>query len=118
MKLTRGRNMIERRFGHCSVAVKNKLFVVGGCYGSGSETCEVYDSACEKFVYVKQKPNSMTFSFANIAETFAIGSKIFTLANLSATVICYDAEKGEWSEEPFEITEDRSYFGCAVVPKM
>ena len=111
-------SMIERRFGHSSVAVKNKLFVIGGSYGSGSETCEVYDSACKKFVYVKQKPNSMTFSFANIVETFVIGSKFFTLGNRSATAVCYDVERSEWSEEPFEVTEDRTCFGCAVVPKM
>ena len=100
------------------MAVNKKLFVVGGCFGNGNGTCEVFDSTCGKFVYIKQKPISMTFNVSSIVETFVIGSKIFTLGNRSAIAVCYDVERGEWSEEPFEVTEDRTCFGCAVVPKM
>ena len=40
-------NMIERRCRHNSVAVKNKLYAIGG---SLSPNCEVFDSTSNKFV--------------------------------------------------------------------
>ena len=42
-------NMIERRMGHSSVGMKNKLFVIGNEYGNGRETYEVFDSNSKKF---------------------------------------------------------------------
>ena len=55
-----------------------------------------------------------------VVQTFSIGSKLITLSlgYKSATAICYDVEKEEWSEEPFEVTEDRIRFSCTIVPKM
>ena len=91
-------NMIERRAGHSSVAIKNKLFVIGSAFGVGSETCEVFDSTCKKFVYLKRKPNSLKFRFYRTAESCSIGNKLIILGHKSATAICYDAEKEEWSE--------------------
>ena len=34
------------------VVVKNKLFVIG----QGTESCEVFDNACKKFVVLKHQP--------------------------------------------------------------
>lgn len=41
--------MIERRRGHSLVAIRNKLFVVGGTDQQGHKPCEVMDSS-DKFV--------------------------------------------------------------------
>ena len=111
-------SMIERRYGHGSVAVKNKLFVVA-CFNNGNGTCEVYDSACKKFVFLKQKPSSFAFSFNSIFfKTFSVGSKFIAVKSESSTAVCFDVEKDEWSEEPFEVTKTIWGFGCTVVPKM
>ena len=107
--------MNESRTNHSSVAIKNKLFVVGG-FGYGKETCEVFDSTCKKFVYVTTKPKTM--AFGSSIQSFSIGSKLITIGNRSATAFCFDIEKDEWSEVPFEATEDIAAFGCVVVPKM
>ena len=41
-------NMLERRNCHKSIAIKNKLFVIGS---SNTTTVEVFDSCCGKFVF-------------------------------------------------------------------
>ena len=110
-------NMLERRCLHSSVAYKNKLFVIGSRRGDIRETCEVFDSTCNKFVFLKPKPKSMKFSFGNTVQTFSIGSKLITLSNRSHTAVSYDVEKHECSEEPFKIAEDLTHFGCTLVPK-
>ena len=110
--------MIEERIGHSSVACKNKLFVIGSIHGNGSETCEVFDSTCNKFVFLKQKPNSVKFSLSNQVQAFSIGSKLIALGHDSATAVCYDVEKEEWSEESCGVTENINHFGCTAVPKM
>ena len=46
-------NMIETRFVHKSVAIRNKLYIVGGWT---TRSCEVFDSCCNKFVLVKPHP--------------------------------------------------------------
>ena len=117
-KWSRLPNMIKRRFGHSSVAINNKLFVVGSFRGNQSETCEVFDSTCKKFVFLKQKPNLSTFKFVGCVETFSIGSKLIRPRNESATFICYDVENEEWSVEPFEVAFGTKGFSCTVVPKM
>ena len=111
-------NMIERRGGHSSVAYKNKLFVTGSYYGNGREPCEVFDSTCNHFVFLKKKPNSATFRFTNVLQTFSVGSKLITFGYQSATALCYDVEKEEWSEEPFVINKNTNGLFCTVVPKM
>ena len=110
-------NMIESRCYHTSVAYKNKMFVIGSKGGNGKETMEVFDSSCNKFVLIKPKPKLIQFSLSNIVQTFSIGSKLITLGHGSPTYICYDVENNEWSEEPFQVTEDLYHFGCALVPK-
>ena len=111
-------NMIERRHGHSSVVNKNKLFVIGSFRGNGRENCEVFDSTSRKFVYLKQKSNSVKFRLGSQVQTFCIGSKLITLGDNSSTAMFYDVEKEEWSEEQLGVTEDIAYFGCTTVPMM
>ena len=107
-------NMIMGRESHGSVAMKNKLFVFG--FGSA----EVYDSTCDKFVALKKKPSTFKFNKTIYLQTFSIGSKFVTFGYNSSTALCYDVEKNEWSEEPFEATYDYDIgrYSCTLVPKM
>ena len=110
--------MIEKRVGNSSVAVRNKLFIIGIVDRNRSETCEVFDSTCKKFVFLKQRPNSVTFRLNDFVQTYSIGSKLITFCHGSATSICYDVQNDEWSEKPFEVTENRFNFCCTSIPKM
>ena len=112
-------NMIKRRVDHSSAAINNKLFVFGSRYGNGKETFEVFDSTCKKFVIIKQKPNSFKLRLNNIAGSFCIEGKFVLLGNWwSSTALCYDVDKDEWSEEPFEATRNTAGYGCSLVPRM
>ena len=53
-------NMINGRFGHKSIAVKNKLFVVGGI---DTNDCEVFDSTTNKFTVLKQPILASRYDF-------------------------------------------------------
>ena len=86
------RNMIKDRCGHSSIAVKNKLFVLGSYDGKGSESCEVFDSNCKNFVMIKRFPSTFKFNLS-LAETFSIGNKLVTVGNYSSTVLYYDVKK-------------------------
>ena len=111
-------NMIQKRFGHSSVAIKNKLFIIGGYTDDKTETCEVFDSTCNKFAFVKQKSTSLTFSLVNTTQSFSIGKKLIIIGSWSSTALCYDVEKDEFSEEPFEVTKDILGFSCTVAPQI
>ena len=111
-------SMVETRYCHSSVAYKNKLFVIGGILGNGGNSYEVFDSACKKFVLLKQKSNSVKFSFDNLVQAFSIGNKLITLSNLSQAAVCYDVEKDEWSEEQVRVNQNIIAFGFTVVPEM
>ena len=52
-------NMIERRHHHRSVAIKNKLFIIGGHKVS---SVEVFHSVCNKFVLLKFPPQDLSFT--------------------------------------------------------
>ena len=112
-------NMIKRRVDHSSAAINNKLFVFGSRYGNGKETFEVFDSTCKKFVFIKQKRNSFKLRLNNIVESFCIEGKLVLLGNWwSSTVLCYDVDVDEWSEEPFKATRNTAGYGCSLVPRM
>ena len=74
-------NMIERRELHCSVAIKNKLFVISSRCGDESKACEVFDSTFKRFVLLKPKPNSLKFGLYNSFESVIIGNKIIMLGH-------------------------------------
>ena len=69
--------VIHTRCRHKSVTMRNKLFVIGG----GTDTCEVYDSACKQFLDIKQPVFNLSKSWGsnlrNPAEAaFAVVSDI------------------------------------------
>ena len=89
-------SMIEARFFHSSVAVRNKLFVIGGF---DSKRCEVYDSGSNRFTALNATPK-----FANThVKSVLIGGKIIVFSEGAETISCYDTEKDEWTEKHFAL---------------
>ena len=111
-------NMIEGRFLHSSVSIRNKLYVLGSYDGQGSKKCEVFDFSCKKFVMIKPFPSTFNFDMNYVFNTFSIGNKIITIGNNSSTALYYDVEKDEWSEETFNLTKDNFFFSCTLIPQM
>ena len=105
-------NMVKERFGHKSVAVKNKLFVIGGFVKSD---CEVFDSTTNKFTLLKQPTVAPKYFLRQPSGAFTFGSKIFVLRN-EGSVIIYDFENDEWSEKTCKATTGIWHFSCAKLP--
>ena len=109
-------NMIERRRYHKSVAMKNKLFVVGGYTTVWGFTSEVFDSTVNKFVLLKSSA-SLRNSYNFTGVVVSIGTK-FAMLRKASPVLLYDAEKEEWSDETCKIPNDLIFFCCTKVPEL
>ena len=106
-------NMVKERYGHKSVAVKNKLFVIGGLC---TNNCEVFDLTTNEFTLLKQ-PSSI-FLHGPI-EVITIGSKIFVFRKCSlskGSLKVYDFETNEWSMKTCGATKDKALFSCVKIP--
>ena len=90
---------------HSLVVVKDKLFVIG----DERNRFEVFDNVCKKFVSLKHP-------FIDYSKSVAIGNRIIVFKYVISTLLCYDVDKDEWSEESFELTEDLDGFSCAKLP--
>ena len=123
-------SMINARCRHKSVAMKNKLFVIGG----GTEKCEVYDSDCKAFVAIRPLSEFILFGnkrwlagdvfsefffFPNDpAAAFAVGNEIFVFRQNSPTVLCYDVESDQWREKSCGTLEVLQDYSCVKVPRL
>ena len=111
-------SMVERRYLHSLVAIRNKLFAVGNLYRNRIFTCEVYNSASDCFVLLKQVPSALK-PLSNIPRgTIFVGSKLYMIFHLSPTVLCYDVDSDKWCEKPFEMTYSMPGFSCCRVPQI
>ena len=108
-------NMIENRFGHKSVAVKNKLFIVGGI---NTVSFEVYDSNTEKFSLLKEPQLGIRKVLYEPMEALTVGRKIFVFKVFmyKTSVLIYDLDKNEWSEKTCEAKENAENFSFAKLP--
>ena len=106
-------NMINRRSSHKSVAIKNKLFIVGG----NTTTCEVYDSNCGKFNLLKLVKDSFTGYFDYPIKVLSVENKIFVFKELKKNVLLYDVEKNDWSKEPCSLIQNLDDYSCVKVPQ-
>ena len=102
-------NMIERRCGHSLVCFKRKLYAIGGV--SLYTNCEVYDKTSNKFVTL-EAPRFLSYE----VKSNLIGSKIFVFQNGRRAVLCYDADKEQWSKDSFEATKNICYYSTVRVP--
>ena len=73
---------------------------------------EVFDNTCKKFVALKLTQNKLLGFF----EAVSFGNKIYVFQNTETYIACYDVNKGKWSEESCEVTKDRNYYSCFVLP--
>ena len=103
-------DMVEARYCHRSVAMGNKLFVIGNHSSKDLRQCEVFDSTCNKFTLLK---SPKAFPRVNIA---LIGNKITVFDDMVAW--CYDVIEGVWSEKDFVDSNDFGLFSCTVVSQM
>ena len=104
-------NMIKERSHHKSVAIKNKLFVVGGL---STQTIEVFDSSSKKFALLQHPSINLRSHY--ILDVTSIGNKIVLFSNKDGSVFLYDVENDVWSEKSCEATKHIKYFSCARLP--
>ena len=104
-------NMVERRYSHKSVAIKNKLFVIG-------YSCEVYDSFCKKFVLLKSPSAVFNTSLHSTEGVISLEDKIAVRYYGISYLYFYDVESNTWSREPCEVTGNNAQFCCCKMPQM
>ena len=105
-------NMIETRYSHKSVAIKNKLFIISGY---NSHTIEVFDSSSKNFTLL-QLPSTNLDSYY-IADVTSIGNKVVLFSNYNGSVFFYDVENDAWSEKSCEATKGIEYFSFTSLPQ-
>ena len=105
-------NMIEERFGHKSVAMKNKLFLVEGY---AERPCEVFDSTCNKFVLVKSPPVPY---LSEPSDIILIASKLYIFRDYLSTILIYDVENDNWSRKYCEVTDNLGGYCCSKSPQL
>ena len=99
-------NTIKEHTDHNLVVVKDKLFVIG----NNKDSCEVFDNVCKKFVCLKAQHNFYKGKCA------VIGNRVVIFQGNSSSVICYDVNKDEWSEESCEVTKHLQDFALTKLP--
>ena len=102
-------NITDGKSCHSLFVVKSKLFVIG----YGTNTCEVFDNNCKKFVALKSPPVEQLY----LVKAVSIGNKILVYQNNTAITLCYDVDKNEWSEKPCEATKRLGSFFCVNFPR-
>ena len=102
-------NMIGSKSLHSLVVVRNNLFVIG----FGDDTCEVLEKNNKKFVALK----SSLVEFVDLNKTISIGNKILVYRNNTATILSYDVDKNEWSEESCKVTKHLEYYSRVKLPR-
>ena len=103
-------DLIDSRYKHQLLAVKNKLFVVKG-FSSFENTIEVFDSKFGRFTALKPGPNNYYPS-----KSFLNGNEIFVFLNGKTKCLCYDIEKNDWSEKECEQILNLQKCICVKVP--
>ena len=93
--------MNERRHGCKLAAIRNKLFVFGG----GPTTCELFDSVCNRFVFVQPPPEHLEIDLGQCAFAASVGaSRLVVYLNGCRKTAVYDAEARDWSVESCDVT--------------
>ena len=95
-------NMINERFCHKSVAVKNKLFLIGGMF---TNNCEVFDSNTKTYTLLKQPTLASGFILYHPTEVITVGNKLFIFKNDSCGKT-YDFKNKKWSVKTCEVTKN------------
>ena len=119
-KWTRMPDMEISRFLHKSVAIKNKLFVVGGFI----DPFEVYDSTCNKFTVVWTNYDYLNFytelrwTLESPNNVFSIGSKLVMFNYYAEHAFYYDVDSEKWEEEECKIAGRHLFQQGVKIPHM
>ena len=105
-------NMVKRRYYHKSVAIRNKLFVIGGMTSTG----EVFDSNCKQFVLLKLPTVSIGGHLYYCSAVVTLGNKLVIFNNRKNNILFYDVENDEFSEEECEVSKVCEIRCSAKVP--
>ena len=116
-------SMKEPRYHHSLVAMRNKMFVVGGHGREGDmwhllSSCEVYDARSEMFSFLKKTPTSFTFNIRNTDAAVSMGCRVVIFGRNSKTTALYDVDKDEWSEVRFKATRYSTNLACLKLPQI
>ena len=90
------------------------LFVIAG----GTDTSEVYDYTCKKFVALKQPTSVGKVFFQKPPPVFAVGYNIIFFGVFKSNVLCYDITNNEWCVKSCGVTEDFEGFSYVQVPQL
>ena len=111
-------NMIEKRTLCQSVAMRNKLYIIGQ---QNNYSCEVFDSVFNGFVLLKPPP----MYYEDPQEVISIGSKILIFEDFNYeensdthAIVFYDVEKNEWSKKSCDATKLLRGFCCVKTPQL
>ena len=75
------------------VAIKNKLYVIGGI------SCQVYNGSSKKFVLINKPPIGSSLFLGQSSKAVSIAGKIFVFKEDGSKVISYNINTNEWIEE-------------------
>ena len=103
-------SMVEGRCHHHTVAIRDKLFVVGGA--SNKTTLEVFDSSSKRFSILKPKVSYYRFYFPE--SVILVGSKLLVFEG--SKILSYDMDKDQWAEESSKTINDLSNYSCVKIP--
>ena len=114
--------MVRERCYHKSVAVRNKLFVIGGSTNEERSltSCEFFDSESKKFVLLNN-PRKRLFIprdkyFSMPSGVVSGGSKVLVF-NDSKVVAVYDVLSDKWSKETCNGLKHFTNISCVKVPR-
>ena len=97
-------NMIKPRSRHNMVVVRDKLFVIG----EGTNSCELFDKTCNKFVALKSK------KFNGYHQVVSIGETIYVFES-HLYMYSYDVSTDKWSQKSCGATNSLIRFCCVKV---
>ena len=93
-------DMMDARFGHSAVVIKDKLFVVGG---DRTLSCEVFDLISSSFTRINDLPNGMQMQIIT-NKVATVGSEIVVIT--SEWIYCYSLQSDSWSTRKFTSPKD------------
>ena len=93
-------DLLKGRVGHGSVAMGNKLYIVGGL---GTQRCEVFDYVSKMFTQIKPMPLRYVVFHKLRVSFFRVKDKIIVKNDLGEeeedNIYIYDTKKDNWSTE-------------------
>ena len=106
--------MLEGRYFHGSVSIKNKLYMIVGADSQQALRCEVYDRFSDLFVHILPRMPDFGIQYSRL-KCVTVGSEIIVFKNcgLKENVV-YDVVNGEWSEV-FKNKSRKKQFSCDLV---